>query len=387
MSQENNEQPRGRRVVQVCLAYHPETGGSAMAVKQFASVFGGPIINFTDRDAEPESASVTTIRVNKTFLGRKFSWAGGPELEDARKILEGADLIICHTLFRYHIQWAGGIAFRNQIPFWVVLHGSLDPFVFQVRSLQKEIWMRLAGNAILSKADAVVCATAREKQKAERRGIPMKSRVVFWSTGHAESTRPNGRRTEIREQLGIKASDRVLLFLARLHEIKRPFETIKAVQLAGASNVHLVMVGGNETVTADECRKYASGLKMANVHVIGPVFDDRKWDYFAAADGYISLSLKENFGFTVAEALIAARPVILSPGIDLITDLAGVNCGWVLPSGNPEVAARAIQEFAAASPEELQRAGERGQKWAQANLNFDRFESRLNELFEQTVAR
>ncbi len=377
--------PESTRVVQVCLGF--QTGGTPLAVAQFSRVFGGWVIYFGDQQASRIVDSALHIPVGSGPAAAKFSWVNSRSLAGARTLLESADLIICHALFRYHIQWAADIARRNGIPLWVVPHGSLDPWVFSYRSFQKKLWMRLFGNAILSSATAVLCATRREAAKAALLGLPMNSRIVMWAAEAPVGTTPASRREEIRQKLGILPSDRVLLFLGRLHEMKRPLETIRALKLSGAENVHLMVIGGDETISAGDCRSLSSELGIAaRVHVLGPLFGAEKWDHIAAADGYISLSRRENFGYTVAESLMAARPLILSPGNDLGGELENVGCGWLLKTDEEQEAADAIREFALLGIAELRASGEKGQAWARSHLSPENLNASLTGLLAETTS-
>ena len=112
--------------------------------------------------------------------------------------------------------------------------------------------------------------------------------------------------------------------------------------------------------------------------MVGPIYGDEKNDYLLASDAYISLSSKENFGYTTAEALSAGLPVILSPGNDLADELNALECGWMLRDNLPESAASAISEFSSMSMDRLEEMGQRGRCWALANLDFDKFAEKVN---------
>jgi glycosyltransferase involved in cell wall biosynthesis len=345
------------------------------------------VVNFT---AEPvkraEADSIIEVPTHPGFLGRHLAWSDARGLECARAALERADLIVCHVLHRYHIQWAAGIARDRAIPYWVVPHGSLDPYVFTYRRWRKGLWMKAAGNGILGRAGAVVFATQQERRKAEMRNVAMNSRVLHWPVQAPACPGRPAAREQIRAALGIAPDDRVLLFLGRLHPGKRPLETIQALHRSGAKNVHLILVGIDGILTAGDCHRAARELGVSGVHAVGPQFGERKWEYLAACDGFISLSAKENFGYSVGEALVSGKPVILSPGVDLAPDLEALHCGWLLKSDDSEAAAAAIGEFARMGAEELAAAGNRGREWARGALGTETFRRRIQSLYQETVA-
>jgi glycosyltransferase involved in cell wall biosynthesis len=106
-----------------------------------------------------------------------------------------------------------------------------------------------------------------------------------------------------------------------------------------------------------------------------------------AADAFISLSHRENFGYTVAEALSSGIPVILSPGNNLSYDIRHLNCGWLLADDNPVTAIKAVNEFAVTPGEQLVEMGRRGQQWAQAELSPEMFKSQLHVLALEPVEK
>jgi hypothetical protein len=75
--------------------------------------------------------------------------------------------------------------------------------------------------------------------------------------------------------------------------------------------------------------------------------------------------------------------VILSPGNDLVADLAGVDCGWMLPDESVSAAARAIEEFALSDSESLKCKGENARLWAERNLSVESFNSRIQSLRDE----
>jgi glycosyltransferase involved in cell wall biosynthesis len=118
---------------------------------------------------------------------------------------------------------------------------------------------------------------------------------------------------------------------------------------------------------------------------MGAAYGSARHDYIDAADVYVSLSRRENFNFTAAEALASRLPVMLSPGNDLSADLQATDCGWFLPS--LDQAADAFWLAASSAPEDRRSKGARGRMWAEAHLRFDTFQSRVRAFAAQVVHR
>lgn len=363
-------------VVSVTLDYADSTGGSAETVRQFADALGCTTLSFTSASLLREAVCGPNI-LHAPVAGAAALY-GRPALRHlvaAENFLRRADFVFCHKLFRYHADWVRRVAARRGIPYCVVPHGALDPYVFTYHGLRKHIWLASLGKRLLHRAAGIVFATEREREKARPFVGGARSWVVNWPVPYVAVADPEGARRHVRRQLGIPDADRVLLFLGRLHSMKRPKETIDAFARAAAPGSHLVIAGPSGDYVAEDLCDYAGGTR--NIHVVGPVYGAAKWELYHAADALVNFSARENFGYTVGEALAAGLPVLLSPGNALARDLEPVRCGFLLESDTPDERAAAVSRAFAAPLSTLRAMGERGREWALANTGLERFRSRL----------
>ncbi|MFC1560952.1 glycosyltransferase [Candidatus Latescibacterota bacterium] len=319
------------------------------------------------------------------FWGKHYSLSLSKLKQEAAKLLRGADLICCHMLYRYHIQWATSIARSAGIPYWIVPHGSLDPFVFTYRAWLKKLWLFFIGKRIIRQAKHVIVATERENENVLSLFGNVNTCIVHWPVTNVDTSKRTNLRAKIRAKHNIPKNARVLLFLGRLHSIKQPLKTIDAFGIASDSNLHLIMAGPNDTLTKSECERYCTMHKISNVHIVGPIFGSEKYDYYLGADAFISLSYKENFGYTIVEALACGIPVILSPGIGLTIEFAKVNCGWILDSTDIKAVSFVLKQFSQASQDTLIEMGRRGQHWVQRELSSERFSKTLRKLIIEDI--
>jgi glycosyltransferase involved in cell wall biosynthesis len=367
------------KTVNVTLDYAAVTGGSAESVRQFENVPGAAAISFTSAELLPQAIrapNVVHIPVQGAGFARVYARPDASGLLGAEDLLRNADLIFCHKLFRFHNDWVRRTAWRLDIPYCVIPHGSLDPYVFTYRRLRKALWMKSLGRRFFAESAGFLFATEREKEKALARVPGHRAWVIHWPVPQP----PSGagcERERMRDRLGVAADEKVLLFLGRLHSMKRPLETIAALAKAAVSGVRLLMVGPADEYSQAEVEEFAMRNGAANVQVFGPAYGREKWELYRAADAFINLSARENFGFTVVEALATGLPVLLSPGNDLAGDLREERCGWFLEGDEDEAAVEAIRGFAAATPEALRAMGARGQAWAACHTGMERFTSSL----------
>lgn len=372
----------------------PAHGGIFKSVNQFSQIFKPLTISFTRASLLKQANADFDTNFNimhvpcpPHFLGNLYNLPHKKTLKSIEKEAANAEFLICHSFFRYSVNWTYYLHKKYNIPYWFVTHGALDPYVFTYRSKVKKIWYQVFGKRFLENASCVIFSTEPEKAKASHIYSGNNTHIIHWPIDFIpiKSQERATRRTEMRDSLGIPQNAHVLIYFGRLHPSKRILETIKTVARLKNPNLHLIVLGPEETISIEACKQIATAEQLYNIHLIGPVYGNKKYDYLAAADGYISLSFKENFNYTAAESLSIGLPVILSPGNDLSFKLKSENCGWMLQDESPETAVQSIRNFCNTPIETLQAMGNRGQQWAHKNLSFDSFSTELKNLLNTTI--
>ncbi len=357
-------------------------GGQGESVRHFHEALGGAVVSFTHQDRIRREASYVAdtiqVPVPDGVIAKLAMIPSRSALDAAETAAGKSNLLVVNSMYRYHVHWAYGMARRLKLPVWLVLHGALDPYVLSYRSLQKKVWLDVWGKAFLRRADRVIFATEREREKAAPVHAGGNTRVISWPVELADMTKATASRSWIRERFNLPPGKRILLFLGRYERMKRPLETIQAFAEAQCSHTSLLLAGIEEGYSTEQLREHARVLGVEHgVRVSGPIYDADKERLLLGADGFISLSWRENFGYTTAEAMAAATPVILSPGNDLRSAMDAVDCGWMLDDFSLETASRAIREFDAVGPEMLKSRGAAARHWAEHNLGFETFRHRL----------
>jgi len=267
-----------------------------------------------------------------------------------------------------------------------VPHGILDPWVLKKGRFVKKLFWKLGGKRFLYEASTVLFATRAERDKALKQFDLPNTQVVPWPVELVDLSDARSKRRAVRARLNIPDNARVLLYFGRLHSMKCPLETIDAIAQVDSSDLHLVIVGNAQDVSVEDCKERAAKLNISKqVHLVGPVYGDEKYDYLHAADAYISLSHRENFNHTAAESMAAGLPVILSEGNDLLSEISELGCAWALDGNSASAAAAAISEFLRMSNADLIKMGERGRAWVGAELSFEAFKKNLSKIAQQIV--
>lgn len=157
--------------------------------------------------------------------------------------------------------------------------------------------------------------------------------------------------------------------IGRLHKVKNYAELIKACSSLDISNWKLVIIGeGSERKNLE---RLIADLGVGDrVQLLGN--KDNISEQLSQIDIYIQPSLSEGFGLTVVEAMLAGKPVIVSPCGSLPELVENGKTGIVLNDTSPTAIADAINDLI----EDKQKAAElaaNGQKYAQEHFGVDKF--------------
>ena len=374
----------------ICLTHHQAYGGLHRCVNDFSRALSAPILSFDEGGpcnppqgvgGPPAAPDIHTIPCRGSlFLRGAHSLSRGAAAE-AEALTQQAPWLVCHSLFRAHNSWVEGWSKRHRRPYWAVPHGCLDPWGLKQRALVKRLWLKWVGSSYFQQASRVIFATTRERDKAARWVSPRQSVVIPWPVTLPDEGGRERARELWRQRLSLPADARVLLFVGRLHSMKRPLETIAAFCRAVPQRTHLVVVGMDGNLSRDRVAASMPEAAAGRVQVVGPLHGDALTAAYLGSDGFVSLSFRENFGYSTADALASGIPVILAPGNDLGPDLEMVDCAWLLPNNSREAAVEAMSAFDRSSAPRLRAMGRAGRMWASDTLSRERFEMSLRHLF------
>lgn len=374
------------RSVNLCVAHDPNLAGLYRGVTAFSEAMDAAILS-----VEP------TRRVYGHCEGRvlRLEASGGLPLISAHWLNSSADgatagllhdtrLLVVHSLFRGHAGFAMRWAAERRKDYWAVPHGCLDPWGMARRRLQKRLWMAAIGRHYLANASHVIFSTRREADKASDWTRGARTTVVHFPVPLPDRGRQDAIRKSVRDKLGFSESTRILLYVGRLHAMKRPRALLRAFLRAAAANLALVIVGGDDDDTRAELSRAIPPSEAGRVRFTGPLSGSDLDEAYLGADGFVSLSHRENFGFSLAEACAYGLPVIVTPGHDLVHEMPvlGDRCavGWMLPDLSDATAVQAICEFAQADNAQLRAYGETARGWASEKLNPACFSDRLRAI-------
>jgi glycosyltransferase involved in cell wall biosynthesis len=203
-------------------------------------------------------------------------------------------------------------------------HGSLEPWAIRHKRLKKLAAWILYQKRILQQADLLVASSDIERDNFRELGLTAPIAVI--PVGVDVSERPEGL-----SESGMIDREKVVLFLARLSPKKGIPDLLEAWHgMADRRGYELHIHGYGPTSYRAYLESRISALKIeTHVKLLGPLYGEEKWRKLQRSSIYALPSYSENFGITVAEALLSGLPVITSTATPW-GELSSRGLGWIV---------------------------------------------------------
>ena len=286
--------------------------------------------------------------------------------------IKNFDLAHIHAVFNHSSIAASQACRKAGVPYIIRPLGTLDPWSMTQKSLRKRLFWQLSGKAMLNSASAVHYTSEVEKLSTERLLGLNHGKVI--ALGIDANSNGNLRRI---------FDEPYVLVLSRLHPKKGLHVLIDAflslVRKGSLANWRLVIAG-------DGPADYVSKLKaMARAQTDRVVFtgwldEDKKHAMLGGASLLALPSHQENFGLCVMEALGHSVPVLVSPNVNLATEIVAANAGWVAALDQDALEARLFE--ALSDDDELIRRGRAGKQLSQ-KYSWENTAKGLIDLYEE----
>lgn len=195
------------------------------------------------------------------------------------------------------------------------------------------------------------------------------------------TTRDGAKTRSIVSELGIEGAGPILVNVGRLHPVKDQARLIPMMKeiLGHWPNACLLIVGGGE-LKGDLAREVRRWDLEEHVRLLGQRDDVES--ILTCGDVFISSSLKEGFGISVVEGMLAAKPIVgvRNPAIDEIID-DGVT-GYLVPPANSHELARAVLKLLA-DPTAMREMGDAARSSASERFSISKSMRTLENLYGQ----
>ena len=280
-----------------------------------------------------------------------------------REAAQTADVIHNHGLWLMPNVNACRTAADGRTPLVISPRGMLAPAALAFSGLKKRAFWALLQGPVIRGAACIHATSEQEYEEIRSFGLANPVAII-----------PNGidlPRLPVQQTAG-PAAERVVLSLGRIHPKKGLTRLVRAWSKVEAERPswRLKIVGQPEAGHDDKLRELAMSLGITRVSVEGPIYGDEKTAAYQSADLFVLPTLNENFGLTVAEALVAGTPAISTKGAPW-SGLESVGCGWWIDHG-VEPLACALAHAMALSRETLKAMGDKGREWMMRDFSWDR---------------
>ena len=306
-----------------------------------------------------------------------------------RHRIDEYDLVHVYGLYRFPPTYASRQARKQNVPYVICPHGSLDPFLYQRSSrnvLLKRLWERWFDLPNLHGASAIHYTSEDEREHAAFLKLRAPSFVV-----------PNGldwarfvslpARGAFRAQLGIGEAP-LVLFLGRLSFVKGLDLLVPAFARVRARypDAVLAIVGPDNEGYGAKVHGWVAELGLQTcVRFVDHLQGEAVLQAYVDADVFALPSYTENFGMVVAESLACATPVVISDQVNIHREVSGASAGLVTRCDAGEVA-EAIGALLADAPRRAA-MGAAGRELVQRQWTWDVVARQLTTEYERVIER
>jgi glycosyltransferase involved in cell wall biosynthesis len=239
-------------------------------------------------------------------------------------------------------------------------HGSLEPWALGHKRIKKLAAWVLYQKRILQRADLLVASTDFERDNFRSLGLTAPIAVIPVGVDTSDRT------ADVVEP-DMSEREKIVLFLARLSPKKGIPDLLQAWSMIDRHGHELHIHGYGSDSYRAYLEKRIAALKIGHhVKLCGPIYGEEKWKKLQQSSIYVLPSYSENFGITIAEALLSGLPVITSKATPW-GELASRGLGWIID--NDEAQLRdALSCAVSTDSERLRMVGNEARDYAQNYL-------------------
>jgi glycosyltransferase involved in cell wall biosynthesis len=363
-----------RSILGLCRAL----GGAGVDVEVFTTTANGS----APLPPAPGGTAYDGVRVRYFPLAwpRRY-WRAAGLRSTLMKSVTAADLVHVHGVWNM-TGWSGVSCARAAgVPYVISPRGMLQPVAMRRHRAMKALAYWGVERANLRSAALLHATSPLEAEQLAAYGPP----VVMIANGVSTASVSTAAVERFREQARLQPVDAVVTFLGRLHPIKRLDLLADAFAIVRRAhpNARLVIAGPDE----DGYRARIEALfapVAADTRWLGAVNAETTWALLAVSRALVQCSDSESFGMSVAEALSAAVPVVVTRRSGW-TDVEDHGCGFSVAHEPVAIADSLLRILD--DPSQAATMGARGQAWARQTFAWDSIGRAMRDAYESALIR
>ncbi len=308
-------------------------------------------------------------------LANKLQW-------DIKKF----DIIHIHGLYRFPQAIAAFYARKHKIPYIVMPHGSLDPFLFHrnKRRFLKRVYEKIFEFRNLNHASRIHFTTEEEMMLTHFLKLKASAMILPNGLNPQEFAKlpPYG---VFRKKYGLK-DEKIILHLGRLNFKKGIDILVKAFGRIAKndSEVRLVLAGPDNDGYSQEVMKWVVQEDVQEkVIFTGMLLGEHKLSVLRDADIFVLPSYSENFGIAVIEAMVCGLPVVISDKVNIWREVEASGAGLVTDCDYKKVSEALL--FLLGNSEKRIEMGKLGQKMVREKYNWDSLTEELINIYHEVI--
>ena len=297
------------------------------------------------------------------------------------RALAGADLVHVHGLWNMTGSTAVRHARASARPYVVSPRGMLQPAAMRRHHAMKMAAYWAFERQHLRAAAFLHATSVIEEQQLARYGAP----VVSIANGVTPLVSSALALDRVRERAKIDADDEVVMFLGRLHPIKRLDLLAEAFAIVHRARprARLVIAGPDEGGYRQRVEPLFAPVAHAT-RWLGAVDAETTGALFAASRTLVQCSDSESFGMSVAEALTAGLPVVVTDRSPW-SQVGMLGCGYVVAHEASAVAQAVLQILE--HPAEACAMGMCGKTWAHDTFGWGAIGRSMRDAYQHVLDR
>ncbi len=316
------------RILQVVDSLDPIYGGPPTVVLRLAAALareGAQVTLYSQERSGREADIAATLRgipgiesvrrVSEICDGHAARLTGRPARDFLRRSGSEFDLVHIHGLWRPGLATILRESLQRSCPYVITPHGMLARWSLGQKPLRKKIALALTWRKLIRRASFVQALTQAEARDFDALGIDCPVDVI-----------PNGFFLEEMGQLPSAGSfhadhpelggQRFILFLGRLHYVKRVDWLVRAFAKLAATNADVRLVlAGPDCGTRPQLKDEVKTLQLVDrVHFVGPLYGKHKYAAMEDARCFCQPSVYETFSMSILEAMACGLPPVITRG-------------------------------------------------------------------------